>query len=125
MAQPPAAGMESSRSLQVAMLVLALALGATPAVSVPALAESAKPEVVQRSMPVYPRGALARGIEGWVLVGFTVDPNGKVTSPKVVEATPPGVFDAAALAAVTKWQYKATGADNPDMQVKIDFKLGN
>ncbi len=84
-----------------------------------------QPQPVERSIPVYPRGALARGIQGSVLVGFTIDGSGNVTSPKIVEGTPPGVFDAAALAAVTKWKYAATGTEKPDIRVKIDFKVQN
>jgi TonB family protein len=55
--------------------------------------------------PVYPQSALDAGIEGFVEVRFTVTPAGTVTSPEIVESSPAGVFDAAALAAVNRWRY--------------------
>lgn len=56
--------------------------------------------------PVYPRRAQQRGIEGWVIVEFTVDKTGAVKNPKVVEAEPQGIFDRAAMDAALKFKYK-------------------
>ena len=39
-----------------------------------------------------------------------------------MEATPPGVFDAAAIEALSKWKYEK-GAATSDMQIKLSFKL--
>ncbi len=61
--------------------------------------------------PVYPAAAKADRLEGYVLVEFTVTSTGGVSNPLVVEAEPPGVFDAAALAAVRKFKYKPRLAD--------------
>lgn len=79
------------------------------------------PTPVNREPPVYPRGAESRGIEGWVNLAFSVDENGNVVSPRVVEANPPGVFDSAAIRAISKWKYTPVKADN--LQVKLSFKL--
>lgn len=56
--------------------------------------------------PVYPNRGLARGIEGWVLVEFTVTESGTVKDAMVVEAEPERIFDRAALAAAEKFRYK-------------------
>jgi protein TonB len=56
--------------------------------------------------PVYPRRALTRGIEGYVLLEFTVTKSGSVQDPVVVEADPPGIFDRAAIQAALKFKYK-------------------
>ena len=56
--------------------------------------------------PVYPRYALERNLEGHVLLEFAVTTTGAVRDPVVVDATPPGVFDAAAIAAASKFIYK-------------------
>lgn len=56
--------------------------------------------------PVYPRQALRRGLEGYVLVSFTVTKLGTVIDPVVIEASPENVFNKAALAAVKKFKYK-------------------
>lgn len=55
---------------------------------------------------MYPRRALQRGIEGYVLVEFTVTPQGSVTNPHVVKAEPEGIFEQAAMDAVLKFKYK-------------------
>lgn len=56
--------------------------------------------------PVYPRRALQRGIEGFVIVEFTVTKQGTVRDPIVVEATPEGIFEQAAMDAALKFKYK-------------------
>ncbi len=54
----------------------------------------------------YPESALQRGIEGWVLVSFTVSKTGSVKNPTVVQAEPSGFFERAAIIAVKKFKYK-------------------
>lgn len=56
--------------------------------------------------PIYPRRALQRGIEGYVILRFTVTETGTVQDPVVVEAKPPGIFDRAAIQAALKFKYK-------------------
>jgi TonB family protein len=56
--------------------------------------------------PTYPQQALARRQEGEVRVRITVDTTGRVAEAVVESATPPGVFDQAALSAVRKWRYE-------------------
>lgn len=56
--------------------------------------------------PIYPSRAQARGIEGWVLVEFTVTAAGTTRDPVVVEAEPTGYFEEAAKQAVLKFRYK-------------------
>ena len=56
--------------------------------------------------PVYPRRALQRGIEGFVIVEFTVTKQGTVRDPIVVEANPSGIFEQAAMDAAMKFKYK-------------------
>ena len=55
--------------------------------------------------PQYPRRATQRGIEGWVLVEFTITPSGAVVNPVVVDAEPPGIFNRSALRTIVKWKY--------------------
>ncbi|CAG7856207.1 hypothetical protein MCAMS1_00609 [biofilm metagenome] len=62
--------------------------------------------LIARVNPVYPARATSRHIEGWVKIEFTVTPSGTVSSPSVVSASPPGIFDSAALDAIRKWKFK-------------------
>jgi protein TonB len=50
-----------------------------------------------RATPAYPSRALQRGIEGFVVVSFTVDAMGNVKEPTVTYAEPKGFFERAAL----------------------------
>jgi len=78
--------------------------------------------------PVYPRRAQARGIEGFVIVEFTVSKTGAVVNPVVVRAEPEHIFDRAALDAATKFKYKPRVVDGVAMEVagvqnKITFQI--
>jgi len=78
--------------------------------------------------PVYPRRAQSRGVEGYVVVEFTVTKAGTVVNPRVIEAEPPNIFDRAALQAVVKFKYKPRVVDGqpidvPGVQNIIRFQL--
>jgi len=61
---------------------------------------------IVKVQPIYPRRAQTRGIEGHVLLQFTVTATGAVRDPVVVESKPPGIFDRAAINAALKFKYK-------------------
>jgi protein TonB len=78
--------------------------------------------------PVYPRRALQRGIEGYVIVEFTVTKQGSVRDPVVVEAQPQGIFERAALDAALKFKYKprvinGEATDVSGIQNRISFEI--
>lgn len=54
----------------------------------------------------YPTRALQTSVEGWVEVTYIVAPDGSVTNVKVVNATPPKVFEASATRAVSRLRYQ-------------------
>lgn len=67
--------------------------------------------------PIYPRRALTRGIEGYVLLSFTVTTTGSVRDPVVVEADPRGVFERSAVQAALKFKYKPKVVDGEPVEV--------
>lgn len=78
--------------------------------------------------PIYPRRAQSRGIEGYVIVEFTVTTSGAVKDPVVVEAKPEGIFDRAAMDAALKFKYKprvvdGTATEVAGVQNKISFEI--
>jgi len=78
--------------------------------------------------PIYPRRALSRGIEGWVLLEFTVTKLGTVVDVKVVDADPPNIFDSAAIKAAEKFKYKPKVVDGEPIDTagvlhRITFQL--
>lgn len=80
--------------------------------------------------PVYPRRAQTRGIEGYVLLEFIVTKTGAVSNPVVIEASPPGIFDRAAINAALKFKYKPKVVDGEPIDVagvrnRITFELAD
>lgn len=83
---------------------------------------------IVRVQPQYPSRPASKGIEGYVVIGFSISPTGAVLNPVVVEASPAGVFDRAALAAVKKFKYKPKVIDQKAVAVdgvlhRIVFEL--
>jgi periplasmic protein TonB len=83
---------------------------------------------IVRVAPDYPRRALERGIEGYVLLEFTVTETGAVENPIVIEAEPPGIFDRAAMNAAVRFKYRPRVIDGEPVRVhgvqnRIVFEL--
>jgi TonB family protein len=80
---------------------------------------AAAPEVVPESklqrkhfvQPVYPPDALAKNVSGAVELEFTVTPEGKVTDIQVQNSEPRGMFDQAAIAALSQSRYQPVERD--------------
>ncbi len=77
--------------------------------------------------PNYPQRALSRGIEGYVIVEFTITTNGSVRDPVVIEANPENIFNRASIKAVSKFKYKPRMIDGEPVEVhgvrnRITFK---
>ena len=66
--------------------------------------------------PTYPQRALQRGIEGHVVLEFTINETGSVVDPAVVESEPLGIFDQSALDAASKLKYKPLVMSGKAMQ---------
>jgi|SRR5215475_5365449 len=78
--------------------------------------------------PDYPMQARQRGIEGWVVVEFTITTAGTVKDPVVVASEPGTVFDRAAINAVRKWKYNpkiqdGKAVERPGVKVRLDFEM--
>ena len=77
--------------------------------------------------PIYPSRALSRGLEGYVIVEFTVTPTGSVRDVFIVESTS-SLFDRAAVEAAMKFKYKPRVVDGVPVEVtgvrnKITFQI--
>ncbi len=64
------------------------------------------PQPMSQEMPVYPLRARLLGIEGRVELMLVVAADGRVAKVTVTYSCPPGVFDEAAVEAVSRWTYK-------------------
>ena len=74
--------------------------------------------------PQYPAAAGARRIDGYVEISFTVTALGRVENATVTAAEPQGVFEQAALAAISRWRYDADeDRDAVTLSHRFDFKF--
>ena len=91
---------------------------------------------IVKVQPQYPRSALNRGLEGYVIVEFTVTTNGSVRDPVSIEGmagrkgnlNPSTIFNRAAEKAALKFKYKPRVIDGEPVEVpgvrnKITFAI--
>lgn len=79
--------------------------------------------VLKVVQPSYPARAVNGKIEGWVDVEFTVTEAGKVKDVSVRTASVPGVFDDAAVKAVSQWRYKPVLRDAKPVPVRSEIRV--
>jgi protein TonB len=84
--------------------------------------------LVSSTVPVYPPQAREQGIEGHVVVRYDVGADGRVNNARVIAASPPDVFDEAAVQAVSRWRFRApqhNGEPQPvtGLQSRLNFTL--
>lgn len=77
--------------------------------------------------PQYPRRAMERGLEGYVLLEFTVTREGTVRDPIVVESSS-ALFERAAVDAVLRFRYRPRVIDGqpvevPGVRFRMTFEL--
>jgi TonB family protein len=73
--------------------------------------------------PVYPLKAEGKKMEGWVDVEFTVLETGKVKDVAVRAASTPGVFEDAAVKAVSQWRYQPVLRDARPVPVRTQIRV--
>jgi protein TonB len=69
--------------------------------------------------PEYPERALSQHVSGAVTLEFTVDVKGEPRDIHVVEATPPGMFDRAAINAIKHWRYAPAVVNGAPVEVPV------
>ncbi|WP_299595044.1 energy transducer TonB [uncultured Microbulbifer sp.] len=94
---------------------------------------SSGPLPIYKPAPRYPRRALAKGLEGYVVVEFTISKNGSVKDPRVVggydfSGAPTEVFNQSALNAVERFKYRPTVVEGKPVEKhgvrnRITFKM--
>lgn len=82
---------------------------------------------VLRRSPPYPRLLKRRGIEGFVLVEFTVTENGLVQDPVIIESHPHEDFGKSVLRAIRYWKFQPYRLGGKPVAVRarqsVDFTL--
>lgn len=89
-----------------------LAPAAPPAPTTAVVRSGATPKLVRQVAPRYPNEAGTRRLAGKVGVAFTINGEGEVEAPRVVSSDLPRAFERAAIQAVARWKFEATGASH-------------
>jgi protein TonB len=79
--------------------------------------------VIKRALPNYPKYAVKNGIEGTVLINFSIEKDGNVSDIQVVASDQDGLFDATAILGVQKWVYTKSLQKVRNNYVAIEFAL--
>jgi protein TonB len=102
------------------------ASGATAAAGEAAAANS-DAVLLKGAAPVYPRDALRTHQTGWVIVSFSIDPDGHTSNVHVTDAQPRRVFDRAATDAVGRYRFTPAMKNGQAVAItreqKIEFSL--
>jgi protein TonB len=73
--------------------------------------------------PAYPPGARLRRQEGAVRVEFIVDPQGQPVDVRVLDASPPGLFEEAAAQAVRRWRFDPGLRQGEPVRVRVRQRI--
>ena len=81
-----------------------------------------------RVPPQYPDRAAQRGIEGRVLVEFTITKSGSVKDARAIAFEPSDIFNQAAVKSVMQWKYNpkvehGKAVEQRGMKTSVVFKL--
>lgn len=112
------------------MLIDTPALRASPS-SAPDKAEEAQPgspnnapRMTNPIMPIYPSTLFRWGKQGYVVVQFRLDQDGKPQNARVVVSEPKGAFDRAVLNSLPRLRYTVPpewAASHPDRLVEVGY----
>jgi TonB family protein len=84
---------------------------------------------VKSVKPIYPAKANLSKVQGWVELDFTVTESGAVKDIAVHAASAPGVFEDAAINALSQWRYKPVQRDAKSVaqraRIRIRFALAD
>jgi protein TonB len=85
--------------------------------------------LVKSVKPIYPTRANLNKVQGWVELDFTVAESGAVKEIAVHAASAPGVFEDAAISALSQWRYQPVQRDAKSVaqraRIRIRFALAD
>ena len=89
--------------------------------------ETADAVLLKGAEPAYPPTALRSHQSGWVILSFSIGPDGRTDDIRVVDSQPRHVFDRAASDAIHRYRFKPAMKDgvavSTTQQLKIEFNL--
>lgn len=119
--------MPKTQTLTFALLISSL-LGSPLAMADTSQIEALKARIQTRDRtlithvePEYPSDAFQNGVTGSVIMSFTINIDGSISNIAVLSSEPKGVFEAASIAALSKWKYAPLEAPIDEVKTQFDF----
>ncbi len=81
------------------------------------------PVAIKRVTPIYPPMAVKAGVEGKVILNIVVDEKGNVLEATIVMASPPGIFEDAAITAMLQWKFKPAMQRDQPIKVRLGYPI--
>jgi protein TonB len=122
--EPPPPAAPQPRIADVKPLETDVSIGAIPMTNEPAVGGlglavgDGEYLPIVKIAPLYPWRAQSEGIEGRVVVEFTVTETGAVKDVVVIEADPKNVFDKVSIQAALKFKYRPKVVDGQPIEVR-------
>ncbi|ELP9501568.1 energy transducer TonB [Vibrio alginolyticus] len=88
------------------LFILILVTGCSSSIENTLSSEYLDLEPTEFVLPRYPKVAVESNLSGYVVMTFNINKQGDVTDIVVIESTPKGVFEKAAVEALSKWKYE-------------------
>lgn len=86
------------------------------------------PRAISRSRFIYPRSAKKQGVKGYVTLSLLISESGRIEQANIIESSPQGVFDNAALKGIRSWKFNPAqyqgNAVKTWVKQKIRFDFG-
>jgi periplasmic protein TonB len=79
--------------------------------------------LVKSADPSYPSSALRSRQSGWVVVSFTIEPNGRTSNVHVTQSQPRRIFDGAATDAVIRYRFTPAMKDGVAVASTKELKI--
>ena len=86
-------------------------------------AQITPPSVTKKIRPKYPEGAQAFGVSGPLIVEVVITRDGRIISPRIVQALPAPTLSFAALEALKKWQVEPAKANGEPVDVVFQLTV--
>ena len=102
-------------------LTLVIAMSVTTTTSAQDVVSASTLRRTHTITPAWPESAA--GVEGWVLLRFTVSTDGTVTDVEVKESSPAGIFDASAVEALRQWKFEPVERDGKKIAQRAEIRI--
>ncbi len=110
--------------MRIVVLLIGLVLAGCASTEKSADSSSDKLEPIVQVSPKYPKSAIDNSLSGFVSLRFKVDSNGNVRDITILDSGPEGIFDEAAVKALSQWNFEPQKVKAPiSQEITINFQL--